>query len=112
YDEKSDQFLVLARAGKFSEANKFNTETLRPLYDAYMLALDAAANFVQRQGSDMRDRYAQDSRWFGGLLLAFAGWPLLAAVVGLLVMAVLTIGLIISIFAPGLLSRQNPTAPS
>lgn len=108
YDDKVDHFLALAKAGKIPEASRFNIEVLRPAYDQYMDALDAAANFVERQGTDLRARYAEDSRLVGGFLLAFAGWPLLAAGVVILVMSLLVIGLFVAVFFPKLFaSRQS-----
>ncbi len=109
YDQKVDRFLVLVRARQFAEANRFNVEELRPCYDNYQLALDSAADYVQRQGSDLRDRYAEDTRLFGGFLLAFAGWPLLAAAVIIIVMGLLVVGLFAAVFFPKLFaSKETP----
>jgi hypothetical protein len=102
YDSKVDHLLELIRAGQLVEANQYNIGTLLPTYDSYQLTLDAAADFVESQGSNLRDRYAQDSRFFGGLLLAFAGWPVIAAGVAVFVLALLIITLIVTIFAPEL----------
>ena len=66
YDQRVDQFLALAHDGKLTEANKFNNEVLRPYYDNYQVALDGAADYVQRQGADLRDRYAEGSRLSAG----------------------------------------------
>jgi hypothetical protein len=110
YDQKVDQFLAMARAGRITELNVFNTETLRPVYDQYMDALDATGSYVEREGSDLRARYAQDSRLFGGFLLAFAGWPLLAAGVVILVMSLLIIGLFVAVFFPKLFVSKQPAA--
>jgi hypothetical protein len=110
YDVRVDKFQALAGAKKFSEANKFNTEELRPYYDSYQLTLDAAADYVQRQGNDLRDRYAEDSRLFGGFLLAFAGWPLLAAAVLIVVMGLLVIGLFAAVFFPKLFASKETAA--
>lgn len=108
YDEKVSEFLALARAERIAEAHRFNTEVLRPSYDEYMDALDDIANFVEREGNDLRDRYAADSRLFGGFLLAFAGWPLLAAGVIIVVMALLVIGLFVAVFFPKLFATKQP----
>ena len=108
YDGKVEQFLALARGGKISEANRFNVEILRPAYDQYMDALDATGTFVEREGSDLRARYAQDSRLFGGFLLAFAGWPLLAVGIIILVMSLLVIGLFVAVFFPKLFVSKQP----
>jgi hypothetical protein len=108
YDEKVNEFLALARTDRIAEANRFNIEVLRPAYDQYMDALDDAANFVEREGSDLRNQYAQDSRLFGGFLLAFAGWPLLAAAVIIVVMALLVIGLFVAVFFPKLFATKQP----
>jgi len=110
YDEKVKEFLALAGAEKIAEAGRFNIEVLRPAYDEYMDALDDVANFVEREGNDLRDRYAQDSRLFGGFLLAFAGWPLLAAGVIIVVMALLVIGLFVAVFFPKLFAPKQPAA--
>jgi hypothetical protein len=107
YDDKADHFLLLVRSGRLTEANQFNTEVLRPCYDRYQLVLDAAADYVQRQGSDLRDRYAEDSKLFGGFLLAFAGWPLLAAAVLIIVMGLLIIGLFAAVFFPRLFAGRT-----
>jgi hypothetical protein len=109
YDQDVDSFLVLARARQFNEANKYNSDVLRPLYDNYQLALDAAADSVTRQGNDLRERYASDSRLFGGFLLAFAGWPLLAGGVLIVVMGLLVVGLFAAVFFPKLFaSKETP----
>jgi hypothetical protein len=107
YDQKVDRFLVLVRARHFAEANQFNVDQLRPCYDGYQLALDSAADYVQRQGSDLRDRYAEDTRLFGGFLLAFAGWPLLAAAVIIIVMGLLVVGLFAAVFFPKLFASKE-----
>jgi hypothetical protein len=111
YDEKVDAFLALARAKKLEEANRYNTDLLRPCHDRYQSALDDAADQVQQQGRDLRDRYAEDSRFFSSLLLAFAGWPLLAGLAAVFVMAVLIVGLLVSVFAPGIMARK-PEQPA
>ena len=100
YDAKVDHFLEMIHAGKLAEANHYNVEILRPTYDNYQITLDAAADFVESQGNNLRDRYTQDSRFFGGLLLAFAGWPVIAAGVAVFVLALLIITLLVTIFAP------------
>jgi len=110
YDRKVDEFLLLARAKKFTEANQLNVDVLRPCYDRLQLALDAAADHVQQQGSDLRDRYAEDSRLFGGFLLAFAGWPLLAASVLIIVMGLLVVGLFAAVFFPKLFASKEHAA--
>ncbi|MES1195226.1 MAG: hypothetical protein ABUL65_04975, partial [Opitutus sp.] len=69
YDTKVDGFLALVHAGKLSEANHYNIEVLRPEYDNFQTTLDAAADYVESQGNNLRDRYTQDTRFFGGLLL-------------------------------------------
>jgi hypothetical protein len=110
YDEKVDHFLALARAEKIAEANQYNSEVLRPAYDRYMDALDNVANAVEREGNDLRHRYAADSRLFGGFLLAFAGWPLLAAAVIIMVLLVLVLGLFAAVFFPKLFASKPPGA--
>lgn len=110
YDEKVDRFLALAGSERISEANQFNIDVLRPAYDQYMDTLDEAANFVEREGNDLRARYAEDSRLFGGFLLAAAGWPLLAAAVLIVVMALLVIGLFAAVFFPRLFSSKQGAA--
>jgi hypothetical protein len=107
YDRKVDAFLALARAKKISEASQFNVEVLRPAHDHYMDVLDTVANYVEREGTDLRVRYAEDSRLFGGFLLAFAGWPLLAALIIIVVMALLVIGLFAAVFFPRLFASKS-----
>ena len=109
YDEKVDQFLALAHAGKVAESNQFNIDVLRPAYDRYMDVVDDAANYVEREGVDLRARYAADSRLFGGFLLAAAGWPLLAAAGLVVVMALLVMGLFAAVFFPKLFTSKQPT---
>jgi hypothetical protein len=110
YDDRADKFLALAREGKLDEANKFNAETMRPTFDSYQLALDAAANYVQQQGTDLRARYEQESRLFSRLLLAFAGWPVVAAALIVVPMLFLILMLIVAVFAPGL-GWRRPVGP-
>jgi hypothetical protein len=110
YNRLVETFIGMAQAGKIAAADEFNVTTLRPAYDQYMEVLDAAGNFVERESSDLRARYAEDTRLFGGMLLAFAGWPLLAAAVIILLMSLLVIGLFIAVFFPKLfVSRQAST---
>jgi hypothetical protein len=94
YRAHVQQFLKLAREGRLEEAEAFNIATLRPCHDRFQQVLDSAADYVEVQGRDLRDRYARDSRFFGGVSLAFASVPLLAIVGGVLVMTVL-IGLLL-----------------
>jgi hypothetical protein len=100
YDAKVDHFIDLIHAGKLSEANHYNVEILLPTYDNFQVTLDAAADFIESQGSNLRDRYTQDTRFFGGLLLAFAGWPVIAAAGGVFVLALLIGTLLLTILAP------------
>lgn len=112
YDDKADRLLELIHAGRFTEANRYNTEVLRPAYDNYMRALDSAAYYVERQGNDLRASYAADSKLFSGLLLLFAGWPVLVALLGGLVMLLLVLALIVAVFAPGLSWRKTTIPPA
>jgi len=112
YDDKADEFLALIRGRKFAEANRFNTDVLRPTYDNYQQALDSAANFVQQQGADLRAKSEQDSRRFSGVLLAIAGWPVLAAGLLVALMAVLLLLLVISVFAPGYGGARSTSPPA
>jgi hypothetical protein len=102
YDGRIEQYLELARAGKLAEAGRFNNAILRPTYDNYQLKLDAAAQFVEEQSIKVRERYTKESRYFGGLLLAFAGWPVIAAAIAVLVLGLLIITLLVTIFTPEL----------
>ena len=112
YNAKVDAFLQLVRAGKLSEASHYNTDTLRPFYDNYLIKLDAAADYVETQGNNLRDRYTQESRFFGGLLLAFAGWPVIAAGIAVFVLALLIITLLVTIFTPELgWNKRLPANP-
>lgn len=94
------QFLQLARDGKTAEATAFNLNVLRPCHDRFQLALDASADHIEAQGRNLRDRYAKDSRFFGGLSLAFASVPVVAVSVGMLVMTVLIGVLFLAVFTP------------
>lgn len=111
YDGRVDEYLSLIYAGKLAEANQFNNEVLRPTYDNLQLKLDAAADHIEEHGNNLRDRYTQDTRFFGGLLLAFAGWPVLAAALGVLVLAILIVTLLLTIFTPAL-GWQKRVTPS
>jgi hypothetical protein len=102
YDNKVKHLLGLVQEGRLADANAYNVEVLRPTYDNYQLTLDAAADFVQAQGNNLRDRYTQDTRFFGGLLLAFAGWPVIAAAIGVLLLSLLIVTLLVTIFTPEL----------
>jgi len=100
YDGRIEVYLKLARVGKLAEAGRYNNDILRPAYDSYQLKLDAAADFVEAQGNSLKERYSKDSRYFGGLLLAFAGWPVLAAALAVLVLGLLIITLLVTIITP------------
>jgi hypothetical protein len=112
YDDRADQFLVLVRQRKFDEANQFNAGVMRPLYDRYQLELDAAADFVQRQGTDLQARYAEESRWFSRLLLAFAGWPVVAVVLAIVPVVLFFLLLLLAILAPGFGGRRPVEPPA
>ncbi|MBI2814044.1 MAG: hypothetical protein HYX71_07150 [Opitutae bacterium] len=108
YDARVDQFLELARAGKLAESNQYNIATLRPYFDEYMDALDEVANQVERDGSDLRERYTQDTRRFSAVLLAFAGWPLLLGALLLVGTVLLVAGLLLYVFFPRFFAPQRP----
>lgn len=100
YSDHAQEFLQLARDGKLAEAATFNLATLRPCHDRFQQVLDAAADYVEEQGRDLRDRYAKDSRFFGGVSLAFASVPLVAVSGGIVVMTVLIGILFLVVVAP------------
>ena len=109
YDARIEEYLKLARVGKLAEAGRSNTEILRPNYDSYQRKLDAAADFVEAQGASLHERYTKDSRYFGGLVLAFAGWPVLAAGIAVLVLGLLIITLFVTIFTPEIGWEKRPS---
>jgi hypothetical protein len=89
YAAHGQRFLELARAGRLAEAMEFNLAVLRPCHDRFQQTLDAAADHIEEQGRNLRDRYAKDSRFFGVVSLAFASVPIVAVSVGALVMTAL-----------------------
>lgn len=95
-----DEFLQLARDGKLAEATAFNLSTLRPCHDRFQQVLDASADHIETQGRNLRDRYARESRFFGGVSLAFASVPLVAIVAGMLVVTVLIGILLLAVINP------------
>lgn len=111
YDERVDQFLALVRDRRFADANRFNTEILRVTYDNYQLVIDDAADHVQQEGRDLRDRYAEDSKLFGGLVLAFASWPVLAAMLAIVIMMLLIGALLVAVFTPSAGWRKTAPPP-
>jgi hypothetical protein len=110
YATKVATYLALIHEGKLTEANRYNTEVLRPGYDNFQLTLDAAADYVESQGNNLRDSYTRESRFFGGLLLAFAGWPVIAAGIAVAVLALLIITLLVTIFTPEFGWNKRPAA--
>jgi hypothetical protein len=89
YATHVQRFIQLVREGKLAEAMEFNLAVLRPCHDRFQQTLDLAADHIEEQGRNLRDRYAKDSRFFGGLSLAFASMPIVAVSVGALVMTAL-----------------------
>jgi len=100
YAEQSRRFQEIARAGRLNEASEFNLSQLRPCHDRFQQVLDAAADHIEDQGRDLRDRYARDSRFFGGVSLAFASVPIVAIAIGVLVMTVLIAILLLVVINP------------
>ncbi|HET7537582.1 MAG TPA: MCP four helix bundle domain-containing protein [Candidatus Didemnitutus sp.] len=100
YETRVNQFLLIARTEKQAAAGRFNNEVLRPAYDRMQLVLDDAATYLEEQGSNLRDRYTQESRFFGGLSLASTGWPIAAGLVVMVVLGVLVFMLFLTIFTP------------
>jgi hypothetical protein len=100
YEANVREYLAFAQAGRLAEANQFNIEVLRPAYDDYQERVADAAEFVERHATELRDRYTQDSRVFGGLLLVLGGWPLLAGGLFVVVMALIVTSLLITVFLP------------
>jgi hypothetical protein len=83
------RFIQLVREGRLVEAMEFNLSVLRPCHDRFQQTLDAAADHIEQQGRNLRDRYAKDSRFFGGVSLAFASVPIVAVSIGALVVTAL-----------------------
>jgi len=106
YSTHVSEFLQLARAGKLVDAAAFNLGELRPAHDRFQETLDGAANHVEVQGRHLRDRYAKDSRFFGGISLAFASAPLVAVSLGLLAMTIM-IGLLFIVFVGSRTDRRT-----
>lgn len=100
FNQHVQTFLSLARAGNLGEAEVFNLATLRPCHDRFQQVLDETADHIEVIGRDLRDRYARDSRFFGGVSLAFASVPLVAVSIGALVMTVLIGLLLLTIINP------------
>lgn len=112
YDDKANHYLALVRDGKLAEAARFNSEVMRATYDDYQAALDVAANRVLQQGLDEKARYEQESRWFSRLLLAFAGWPVLAALLLIVPLVIVFVVLAVAIAAPAFGVRRNYDPPA
>lgn len=100
FEQHVHSFLRLVRGGQLEEAEDFNLTTLRPCHDRFQQVLDGAADHIEVIGRGLRDRYARDSRFFGGVSLAFASVPLLAIVGGMLVMTVLIGVLLLVVINP------------
>ena len=100
YEARAQEYLALAQGGRLAEANRFNNDNLRPAYDDYQARLEDAAESIERHAKDLRAQYTQDSRVFGGLLLVLGGWPLLVAVLFVLVMALMVSSLLVTVFVP------------
>lgn len=100
YAEQARRFLEIVRAGRLEEASEFNLAQLRPYHDRFQEALDAAADHIEEEARDLRDRYARDSRFFGGVSLAFASVPLVAITIGVLVMTILIALLLLVVINP------------
>lgn len=111
YEDKTDRLRILAREPNLAEARRFNLTALRPCYDRYQLVLDAAIKQLEQQDTGLRDRYAKDSRYFGGLALAFTGWPVLLAVLAMITLGVLVLTLLFAVFTPDQ-SRIKSARPS
>lgn len=97
YAARVARFLELVSQDKMGEAMHFNLTELRPCHDRFQDTLDAAANHVEAVSRNLRDRYRKDSRFFGGISLAFASAPLVAMSLGLLTMTAM-IGLLCMVF--------------
>lgn len=107
YDDNADKLRVLARDRNLAEARRFHLETLRPCSDKYQHILDEAAADVEQRDQGSRNRYMNDSRFFGGLALAFAGWPVLVAAVAMVALSILVLVLLITVFTPGQSWRKS-----
>ncbi len=106
YDQKVDEFLAAIHERRFDEATRYNNDSLRPEYEEYMRLLDDVGDHVQQQGADIRTRYEQESRLFSGIMLAFAGWPIVVLALTLAFVFLLVLALLIAVFAPGMLWRK------
>lgn len=100
YADEVRRFLQFAQERRLTEAAEFNLLVLRPCHDRFQQAIDHSADFVEAQGRDLRDRYARESRFFGGVSLAFASVPIVALSAGILVMTVLIGVLILVVINP------------
>jgi len=101
YEDKTDRLRILAQERKLDEARRFNLDVLRPCYDKYQLALDGVLRRVEQEDTGLRDRYTKDSRFFGGLALAFTGWPVVLALLALVTLGILILALLVTVFTPG-----------
>jgi hypothetical protein len=89
YAAHGQRFIELARGGRLAEAMEYNLAVLRPCHDRFQQTLDDAADRIEERGRNLRHRYARDSRFFGGVSLAFASVPIMAVSVGALVVTAL-----------------------
>ena len=93
-------FLALAAEGRLDDAAEYNLIELRPSHDRFQHVIDRSADFVAVNARDLRDRYARDTRFFGGLSLAFASVPIVAVTIGVLIMTVLIGVLLLVVINP------------
>lgn len=101
YVGKTEKFRQLMANGDRVQAKQFNLTELRPCFDRYQTALDATAAWLTKEDNQVRSRYVDDSRFFGGLALFVGAWPVLLAGLALLVLGGMIVVLFITIFSPG-----------
>lgn len=94
------EFEQEVRAGNMSAAMKLQRENLRAAYDRQLAVIDQTAQRVVAVGTALNEEYSSRMRGTATLLGALAGWPLITAILGLVVMLGLLLTLIISVFWP------------
>jgi hypothetical protein len=106
YHEKLAQFTSLIQAGRIPEAIAFRSGPLRVSVDAYCDLLDLRILSLEQRARQLTQDYSQNHQNWRNVLLALGSWPLLAAIVSLVLALGMLVALLVSVFTPTFRGRQ------
>ena len=100
YKAVMQRFLGFVRNGRIAEASALRTNDLRVITDRYYELLEKRTTQIEERAEQMGQDYTKGISFQSKLVLTMASWPIMAALLVVLVFLITLLSLFVAVFTP------------